>query len=89
MVDRNHTLKGEMVTTLEKLEGNVEEPEFPHSNAVNFSLYYFSKMDEVHIISDIYMDEVGIPMLISMSQYTNGDQISNNGSRSIHTTEST
>ena len=39
-------------------------------------------MDEVHIISYIYMDEVGIPMLITMSQYKNGDQDSNNGSRS-------
>ena len=43
-------------------------------------------MDEVHIILDIYMDEVGMPMLISMSQYKNGDQGSKNGSQSIHTT---
>ena len=31
-------------------------------------------MDEVHIILGIYMDEEGITVLISMSQYTNGDQ---------------
>ena len=35
---------------------------------VAFGLYYFSKMDEVHIISDMYMDKVGIPMLVTMSQ---------------------
>ena len=40
-------------------------------------------MDEVHIISYIYMDEVGIHMLISMSQYTNGDQGSNKWNQSI------
>ena len=33
------------------------------------------------------MDEAGIPMLVSISQYINGDQGSNNGNRSIHTTE--
>ena len=46
-------------------------------------------MEEVHISSDIYMEYVGIPMLISMFEYTNGDQGSNNGSQSIHTTGST
>ena len=42
---------------------------------MDFGLYYFSKMDEVHIISDMYMDKVGIPMLVTMSQkINNGDQ---------------
>ena len=42
-------------------------------------------MDEVHIISYMYMDEAGIPMLITMSQkINNGDKGSNNGSQSIH-----
>ena len=41
-------------------------------------------MYEVDIISNIYMDEEGIPMLVTMSQYKNGDQYSNNGSLSIH-----
>ena len=47
---------------------------------VDFGLYYFSKMDEVHIISDMYMDEVGILMLVTKSKINNGDQGSNNGS---------
>ena len=34
-------------------------------------------MDEVHIILDMYMDEAGIPMLVTMSQNKNGDQGSN------------
>ena len=46
-------------------------------------------MNEVHIISDIYMEEVGIHMHVSMSQYTNGDQGSNNGSQSVYRTGST
>ena len=41
-------------------------------------------MDEIHIKCDMYMDEAGIPMLITMSQYKNGDQGSNNGSQSIN-----
>ena len=41
-------------------------------------------MDEVHIISNMYMDEAGIPMLVTMSEYKSGDQGSNNGSLSIH-----
>ena len=51
---------------------------------VAFGLYFFSKMDEVHIISYMYMDKAGIPMLVTMSQYKNGDQGSNNGSQTIH-----
>ena len=42
-------------------------------------------MDEVHIISDMYMDEESIPMLITMSQeINNGDKGSKYGIRSIH-----
>ena len=33
-----------------------------------FGLYYFSKMDEVHIISYMYIDKAGIPMLVTMHQ---------------------
>ena len=42
-------------------------------------------MDEIHIMCDMYMDEAGIPMLITMSQrINNGDQGSKYGSQSIH-----
>ena len=78
-----------MVTTMERMDRDMKECIFLIRTMVAFGLYYFSKMDEVHIISDIYMDEVGIPMLVSMSQYTNGDRCSNNGSRSLHKTGST
>ena len=74
---------------VERLERTAEEWSLLIQTTVDFGLYFFSKMDEVHIISDMYMDEAGIPMLVSMSQYTNGDKCSNNGSRSIHTTGST
>ena len=53
---------------------NHRELESPHSNYSGFWFVLLLKMDEVHIISNIYMDEVGIPMLISMYQYTNEDQ---------------
>ena len=42
--------------------------ESPHSNYGWFGLYFFSKMDEVHIISDMYMHKASIPTLIIMSQ---------------------
>ena len=48
-------------------KGTMEALEFPHLNCSGFWFLLLLKMDEVHIISDIYMDEVGIPMLISMS----------------------
>ena len=89
MADKHHRIKGEMVTTVEKSERTVESRKLLIGTIVAFDLYYFSKMDEVHIISDIYMDEAGIPMLVSMSQYKNGDQGSNKGSRSIHISSST
>ena len=30
-------------------------------------LYYLSKMDEIHIMCYMYMDEAGIPMLVTKS----------------------
>ena len=47
-------------------------------------------MDEVHIISDMYMDEVGILMLVIMSQYKMGIKAQTMGAdRYIYTTGST
>ena len=57
-----------MVTTVERMERNVEEWSLLIRTAVDFGLYFFSKMDEVHIILDMYMDEAGIPILRTMSQ---------------------
>ena len=57
-----------MVTTVERLERTVEEWSFVIRTTMDFGLYYFSKMDEVHIILNIYMDEAVIPMLITMSK---------------------
>ena len=71
------------MTKMERLERTTEEWSLLIRTAVAFGLYFFSKMDEVHIISDMHMNEAGIPMLVTMSQYKNGDQGSNNGSRSI------
>ena len=85
----HHRIKGERVTMVEKTEGTVEESKFPHSNCNGFLFVLLLKMDEVYIISNIYMDEAGIPMLVSMSQYKNGDQGSNKVSRSIHIIGST
>ena len=36
MADRHDRIKGEMVTTMEKPKGTVEELEFPHSNCSGF-----------------------------------------------------
>ena len=70
-----------MVTMVEILERTAEELILLVQTTVSFGLYYFSKMDEVHIISNMFMDEVGISMLATMSQkINNGDQGSNNGS---------
>ena len=69
MGDRHHRIKGGMVTTMERPERTAEEWSLLIRTAVDFGLYFFSKMDEVHIISYMYMDEVGIPMLVTMSQY--------------------
>ena len=39
-------------------------------------LYYFSKMDEIRIIYDMYMDEASIPMLVTMSkEYKMGSRL--------------
>ena len=84
MANRHHKIKGEMVTTVERLERIVEEWILLIRTAVAFGLYFFSKMDEVLIISDMYMDEAGILVLVTIHQYKNEDQGSNNGSRSIH-----
>ena len=84
MTNIHHRINGEVVTMVEKLEGTMEDLKFAHLNCSGFGFVLLLKMDEVHIISDIYMDEAGIPILVSMSQYTNGDQGSNNGSQSIH-----
>ena len=50
-----------------------EEPkgvEYPCLNYSGFCFFYygFSKMDEIHIMCDIYMDEAGIPMPVTMSK---------------------
>ena len=74
MVDKHHRIKGEMVTTMEKPERPMESWSLLIRTTVAFDLYYFSKIDEVHIILDIYMDKVGIPMLVTMSQYKMGIQ---------------
>ena len=84
MADKNHRIKGEMVAMVERPQRTTKEWSLLIPTTMDFGLYYFSKMDEVHIILDMYMNEASIPMLITMSQYKNGDQGSNNGSRSIH-----
>ena len=50
MADIHHRIKGEMVKTVEKLKGTMEESEFPHSNYSGFWFVLLLKMDEVHII---------------------------------------
>ena len=55
-----------MVTMMERLERTNEEWSFLIRTEVDFGLYFFSKMDEVHIILDMYMDEARIPMLVKM-----------------------
>ena len=57
-----------MVTTVERLERTAKEWSLLIRTTVNFGLYLFKKMDEVHIISYMYMDEAGIPMLVTMSK---------------------
>ena len=89
MVNRHHRIKGKLVKTVENPDRTVESRRLLILIAVAFDLYYFSKMDEVHIISDIYMDDVGILVIVSMYQYTKGDQGSNNGIQSLDTTGST
>ena len=66
MADRHHMIKGEMVTMVERLERTAEKWSLLIRIAMYFGLYFFSKMDEVHIISYMYMDEAGIPMLATM-----------------------
>ena len=56
MADKHHRIKGEMVTTVKKPKRTVESWSILIQTEVDFDLYYFSKMDEVHIISDIYME---------------------------------
>ena len=46
-----------------------EGVESPHLKCSGFWFVFLLKMVEVHIISDMYMDEVDIPMLVTMSQY--------------------
>ena len=84
MVDRHHKMKGERLTTMERPEKTAKEWSLLIRTAVDFALYFFSKMDEVYIILDMYMEYAGIHMLVTMSQYKNGDQGANNGRRSIH-----
>ena len=57
-----------MVTTVERLERTMEEWSLLVRTTVDFVFYYFSKMDEVHRISDMDMEEARIPMLVIMSQ---------------------
>ena len=68
-----------MVTTMEILERTAEEWSFLIRTTVAFGLYFFSKMDEVHIISYMYMGGEGIPMLITMSQNKMGIKDQNMG----------
>ena len=90
MSGKHHRIKGGMETMMEKMQNNVEEWSFFIQTAVAFDVYYFSKMDEVHIISDIYMDEAGIPMLITMSQYKMGIKAQTMGAdQYLYTTGST
>ena len=39
---------------------------------MDFGLYLFKKMDEVHIVANMYMDEAGIPMLVELSKIKMG-----------------
>ena len=67
MTDRHRKVKGEMVTMVVILERTAEEWSLLIRTAMAFGLYFSSKMDEVHIISNMYMEEAGIPMLVTMS----------------------
>ena len=42
----------------------------PHSNYDGFWFFIMGsqKMDELHIMCDMYLDEVGIPILVTMSK---------------------
>ena len=46
------------------------EVELPRLNYGGFWIFIMGsqKMDEIHIMCDMYMDKVGIPMLITMSK---------------------
>ena len=46
------------------------EVELPHLNYSGFWFFIMGsqKMDEIHIMRDMYMDEAGIPMLVTMSK---------------------
>ena len=55
-----------MMIMMERLERTAEEWSLLIRNTMAFGLYFFLKMDEVHIISNLYMDKAGIPMLITM-----------------------
>ena len=57
-----------MVTIVERLERTAKEWSLLIRTIVDFGLYLFLKMDEVHIILDMYMENAGIPMLITMYQ---------------------
>ena len=68
MADRHHRIKEKMVAMMERLERTAEECSFLVQTVVDFGLYLFSKIDEVDIISYMYMDKASISMLIKMSQ---------------------
>ena len=73
VVDRHHMIKGEMVTVVERPERTAKEWSLLIRTTMDFGFYFFSKMDEVHIISYMYMEEAGIPMLVTMEKINNGD----------------
>ena len=68
MVDRHHRIMGIMVTTVEILERPMEKCIFLVRTTVDFGFLLLLKMDEIHIMCDMYMDEAGIPMLVTMSK---------------------
>ena len=68
MADVHQRIKGEIVATVERPKMNVEEGSLLILTTVYFWFVFLLKIGEIHIILDMYMDKVGIPMLITMSK---------------------
>ena len=64
MVDEHHRTMG----IVERLERPAKKLSFLVQTTMDFVFYRFSKMDDINIMCDMYMDEVGIPMLVTMSK---------------------
>ena len=63
---QDHGNNGDNSGETEATHGEVE---FPRSNYDGFCFFIGSqKMDEIHIMCDMYMDGAGIPMLVTMSK---------------------